>query len=209
MTQTLCIFARAPEKGNVKTRLAKMLGDEVAMEVYRALLAHTGFIAAQWHGPVRVYVAGNTNSFHDSQLGSFTILPQGKGELGARLFDGVSKALAENSAGAIAIGTDCPLLKVDHLTALASHLPTRSVAIGPARDGGYWGIAVKDLAAAKICFADDLPWSTQTLLVETRKRLSAANIPCGHGELLDDLDTLSDLNRAEAAGFRWGNQGST
>ncbi len=209
MTKTLCIFARAPIKGQVKTRLAKTLGDDVAMEVYRALLAHTGFVATQWTGPVRIYVAGDSNSLHDSQLGSFPMFAQKSGELGTRLLDGVSKALAETPNGAVAIGTDCPLLQIEHITALASHLANRSVAIGPSRDGGYWGIAVNSLETAQICFADDLPWSTQTLLVATRKRLSAANIPCGHGELLDDLDTLSDLNRAEAAGFRWGNQGAT
>ncbi len=47
--QTLCVFARAPIKGQVKTRLAKALGDDVAMQVYRALLAHTGMVAA--NGP--------------------------------------------------------------------------------------------------------------------------------------------------------------
>jgi rSAM/selenodomain-associated transferase 1 len=209
MTQTLCIFARAPEKGQVKTRLAKTLGDDVAMQVYRALLAHTGVVASQWPGLVRVYVAGDANRLHDSPLGAFTMASQTDGSLGARLMDGMSKALKESPSGAIAIGTDCPLLHVDHLTALATGLVNKPVAIGPARDGGYWGIAVNSLEAATVCFAEDLPWSTPTLMVATRKRLMAASIPCGHGELLDDLDTLADLNRAEAAGFRWSNQGSS
>ena len=53
-TQTLCVFARAPIKGQVKTRLAKALGDDVAMQVYRALLAHTGMVASKWTGPVPI-----------------------------------------------------------------------------------------------------------------------------------------------------------
>jgi uncharacterized protein len=209
-TQTLCVFARAPVRGQVKTRLSKGLGDDVAMQVYRALLSHTGTVAAKWRGPVRVFVAGDINSLHDSKLGAFTLTSQSEGKtLGARLLAGVTEMLKTSPTGVLAIGTDCPRLQLDHLTTLAAGLQHAPVAIGPARDGGYWGIAVKTLAAAKICFADDLPWSEQTLMVATRKRLSAANIPCGHGELLDDLDTIADLNRAEAAGFRWSDQGTT
>jgi len=208
-TQTLCVFARAPIKGQVKTRLAKALGDDVAMQVYRALLAHTGMVASKWTGPVRVFVSGDINQLHDSKLGAFTLSSQSEGTLGARLLAGVSQTLKTSPSGVIAIGTDCPRLQIDHLTTLASGLQHAPVAIGPARDGGYWGIAVNTLAAAKVCFADDLPWSEQTLMVATRKRLSAAGIPCGHGELLNDLDTVADLNRAEAAGFRWSDQGTT
>jgi hypothetical protein len=189
--------------------LAKFLGDDVAMQVYRALLAHTGMVAAQWTGPVRVFVAGDVNQLHDSKLGAFALTSQSDGNLGQRLMAGVSETLKTSPHGVVAIGTDCPRLQIHHLTTLMTGLQHAPVAIGPARDGGYWGIAVNTLAAAKVCFAKDLPWSEQTLMVATRKRLSAAGIPCGHGELLNDLDTVADLNRAEAAGFRWSDQGTT
>ena len=41
MKNALIIFVRIPELGKVKTRLAKDLGEEKALEVYKKLLQHT------------------------------------------------------------------------------------------------------------------------------------------------------------------------
>ena len=39
--KALIIFTRNPELGKVKTRLAKSVGDESALEIYKFLLKHT------------------------------------------------------------------------------------------------------------------------------------------------------------------------
>ena len=39
--KALIIFTRNPELGKVKTRLAKTIGDEAALEIYKFLLSHT------------------------------------------------------------------------------------------------------------------------------------------------------------------------
>jgi uncharacterized protein len=207
--QTVCIFAKAPEKGRVKTRLAANLGDDVAMQVYRALLEHTAQVMSQWQGNVRLFIDGDGKKLQLTPLGVYPMTAQKGNNLGARLLAGVTDALAQSPTGVVVLGTDCPRLTINHVNKLAQSLSTSDVAIGPARDGGYWGIAIKNVAAAKIVCAEDLPWSTPTLMMATRKRLSAAKITCGHGELLDDLDTVADLNRAEASGFRWQHQGTT
>ena len=206
---TLCIFARAPELGRVKTRLAQRIGDDAALAVYHALLAHTAHIAHTWTGPVHVFGAGDLTMLRSGPLGAFLISEQHGNNLGARLLHGMQTALNDTPAGALAIGTDCAALLDVHLQRVASLLSFNPVSIGPARDGGYWSIGLSDVDACEICFADDLPWSTQTLLSETRKRLSAAGLNCGQGDLLDDIDTPNDLAQAEAAGFRWDNQGQT
>jgi glycosyltransferase A (GT-A) superfamily protein (DUF2064 family) len=41
----LLIFTRNPELGKVKTRLAKTVGDETALEIYRFLLKKTQKVA--------------------------------------------------------------------------------------------------------------------------------------------------------------------
>ena len=44
-TKTIIItFTRNPELGKCKTRLAKTIGDEAALRVYRFLIAHTNSV---------------------------------------------------------------------------------------------------------------------------------------------------------------------
>ena len=46
MKNALIVFVRNPELGKVKTRLAKGIGQEKALDVYKLLLAHTNQITA-------------------------------------------------------------------------------------------------------------------------------------------------------------------
>ena len=45
MNSALIIFVKNVEKGKVKTRLAKTVGDDQALKIYKALLDHTRTIA--------------------------------------------------------------------------------------------------------------------------------------------------------------------
>jgi rSAM/selenodomain-associated transferase 1 len=199
----LAVIARAPETGRVKSRLAATIGSAAALAVYRGLLTHTAALASAWRGPVRVLFTGDEAALAGSPLGSFPRQPQARGGLGERLFAATAALLPGRPAGVLFIGTDCPLLTQAHLADLATALPSVRVAIGPARDGGYWGIAVRDLAAAACCFAPDLPWSQPGLLAATRHRLTVAGMSLATTTLLDDLDDVADLRLAEAAGFCW------
>jgi rSAM/selenodomain-associated transferase 1 len=198
---TLLVFARAPEAGRSKTRLAAGIGEQHALRVYHALLRRTAAVLDAWPGAVRISLAGDAASFAASPLAGFPTAPQIGDGLGARLAAGVAAAMGAH--GVIAIGSDCPSLAVTHLERLTALLRTVPVVLGPARDGGYWGIALRSPAALACCFADDLPWSTSALLAETRRRLTAAGHEHALGDELDDLDDADDLARAEAAGFTW------
>src|SRR5690606_1495224 len=43
--KALIIFVRNPELGKCKTRLAKTIGDEAALEIYKRLLLHTANVS--------------------------------------------------------------------------------------------------------------------------------------------------------------------
>ena len=199
----LAVFARAPEIGKVKSRLAAAIGADAALAVYLTLLRHTAKIIRAWNGPVRIVYTGDEAALAASQLGRFPRQSQAAGNLGDRLQAAAADLLPANPNGLLIIGTDCPLLTIAHLDEMAATMLGLRVAIGPARDGGYWGIGVRDLAAAACCFAADLPWSQPDLLSATRNRLAVAGLALATTTLLDDLDDLADLHLAEAAGFRW------
>ena len=199
----LVVFARAPEIGRVKSRLAAVIGPEAALSVYHELMIRTAALASAWPGPVCIVYAGDEAALASSPLGVFPRGAQADGGLGQRLFAVAVDLLPVNPTGLLFIGTDCPSLTSSHLVTLATTLTRVRVAIGPARDGGYWGIGVRDLAAASICFASDLPWSQPALLAATAQRLAVAGLTLATTTLLDDLDDVADLRRAEAAGYRW------
>ena len=65
MTNCLMIFTRKPEKGKVKTRLAKGVGDDKALKIYKFLLNHTAKITAKVNAHKQVYY---TNSIVENDV---------------------------------------------------------------------------------------------------------------------------------------------
>ncbi|MBA3710491.1 MAG: TIGR04282 family arsenosugar biosynthesis glycosyltransferase [Planctomycetes bacterium] len=199
MAPTLAVFAKAPLAGQVKTRLARTIGDDDALAVYLALLDRTAQAVSRWTGDIITFVSGDPLSLSRTALRRHPTRPQTDGGLGARLLSAVN----EISAPCVIIGADCPSLTAEHLGRLAGALSNAPIAFGPAHDGGYWGVAIADRTCAPIIFSDDLPWSQPELLTETRARLTRHGVAPALVDTLDDLDDADDLRRAEASGFDW------
>ena len=196
----LVIIARAPELGRVKTRLAAGIGDARALLVYRQLLEVVSVAQAAWTGPVLLTTTGDAAAWAGTRLGHLLRRPQATGGLGSRIAAALQWGL-DAAGSAIAIGTDCPALRHTHLQHLATLLATAPVAFGPAKDGGYWGVAVSDQRAIPIIADDAMPWSTPDILKVSRQRLEHAGIPHATGDTLADCDDADDLEAAVTAGF--------
>jgi hypothetical protein len=126
---TICVLAKAPVPGAVKTRLAAAIGAEAAAELAKAFLADTLRLAQSLRvARVALVLAGAPAAVGDLPEG-VELWPQGEGDLGQRLELCLGRAL-ELSPVALAIGTDAPSLDPDllrqGLTALESQ-PAGSV----------------------------------------------------------------------------------
>ncbi|HLV19562.1 MAG TPA: TIGR04282 family arsenosugar biosynthesis glycosyltransferase [Polyangiaceae bacterium] len=187
----VCVFAKAPEPGRVKTRLAPVLGAAWAADLAGAFLVDT------WHNivdlpsarPVLVLSgAGRLPELHPPP----TIWPQGDGDLGARLERGLRCALA-SAPWALAIGTDSPGLPrqriEDACAALSSGAPS---VIGPSEDGGYYLIGLRRCPEGLF---DDLPWSTSQVFAHTVERLRRHRLDPVVLDAWYDVDEPSDLAR--------------
>ena len=66
----LLIFTRNPELGKSKTRLAKTIGDQTALEIYKFLLKRTQEIAVKVNADKAVYysVKVRNNDIWDSSI---------------------------------------------------------------------------------------------------------------------------------------------
>ncbi|HEX8952999.1 MAG TPA: TIGR04282 family arsenosugar biosynthesis glycosyltransferase [Polyangia bacterium] len=190
---TIVIFARAPQLGEVKTRLAKSIGAERALALYEAFLDDTCALT-QGLGARRVIaVAGDVDHprvAHLAKSQRLAVEPQGDGDLGARMARAVAAHVARGPV--VLIGSDAPTLPRAHVHQALDALMTHDVVLGPSDDGGYYLIGAR--VDAPELFAD-VHWSTSDVLATTLARLGERShvlLPAWH-----DVDSAEDLLRLE------------
>ena len=181
---TVHLFARFPSPGVAKTRLIPRIGADGAAIVHRTLVERTVATVAAAGLPLVVQTTGAPAAQFSDWLGDVRLAEQGEGDLGERL--------ARVPAPAILLGADIPGLTPAHLLAAAEALHDRSVAIGPASDGGYYLLAYRE--PVPFLF-DDMPWGTDAVCGETRRRLEARGLNAHVLSTLDDCDRPEDLDR--------------
>lgn len=189
------LFLKAPRAGLVKTRLAQALGPARAVRIYRRLAAaQLRRIPEAW--PVEVqYSPRGARTEMRAWLGARAILRlQRGGDLGDRLQAAFARAFARGARQVLAIGGDCPGLDATRLRAAAAALAHADVVLGPARDGGYYLIGLRQPAPELF---RDMPWSTVAVCRATRQRARAAGRRVHLLDELEDVDDLASLRRTQ------------
>ncbi|TGD80885.1 glycosyltransferase [Hymenobacter wooponensis] len=189
--EDLIVFARYPELGRVKTRLAAGVGQERALQVYRQLLAHTQAVGAAL--PARKWLwlaeAGPGADQSDPWVG-YHQLPQPAGDLGHRMQSAFAHAFAEGAVAVVIIGTDCPGLRTDHLHEAYAALRTHDLVLGPATDGGYYLLGMKQVWPELFM---NKQWSTDSVRADTLLDAERLGLQVHLLEELRDVDTADDL----------------
>jgi uncharacterized protein len=193
----VCIFAKPFIAGQVKTRLARVLGPERAADLAAAMFTDVWHTVSSCLGvrPVLatlqrdIHCIGDGRSECPVQIATDDILLQGDGDLGARLESIFRQALASAPA-VIAVGADTPLLTSAHLQQALDALATHDGVIGPCPDGGFYLLALR---ACPHGLFSDLPWSTPETAYATKRRLEARGFSVQELDELFDVDTPDDL----------------
>lgn len=197
--RALIIFARAPELGLVKTRIAADLGQQAALDIYRELGRNTVHAARAVRDCTIVvqYTPLGSEAGLVAWLGSDVLLqPQTEGDLGARMSSAIDAAVHRGARHAVVIGTDCPSLDTAILGAAFDALATTDVVIGPATDGGYYLIGVTQSRPALFT---GIPWSSTDTLGATLAAASAAGLGVALLDTRSDIDTAADWQRWSAS----------
>lgn len=197
---SLHMLARAPVAGRVKTRLIPALGAQGACDLQQLLLERALHLPA--------------GDFHErflwlddqpavglqalAQVQGWTLVEQPAGDLGERMRLIATLGLAESDA-VVLIGNDCPALDGAYLQAACVALQEQSVVIGPAEDGGYVLLGLRNIDVALF---NDMPWGTEQVLSMTLQRLQQLDwCPVLLPELWD-VDRPEDLSRLAALNIR-------
>lgn len=201
MNCTLIVFVKNPVRGKVKTRVAATVGDDKALEVYLTLVNHTKEVVKEWFltnetmltKKVAVYYGdfvNNEDTWQETWIAK-KIQPN-VADLGERMKTAFEQELNEAGERVVIIGSDCLALRPAHISEAFAALEEHEVVIGPADDGGYYLLGMKQL---QVYLFEDKPWSQSSLLTQTLAQLNALSTSVWLGEALSDVDTWEDYLR--------------
>lgn len=192
----LIIFARYPTPGQVKTRLIPRLGAVGAAHLYRQLAEQTLHqalrLAAQRPLRIGVWYTGGEADAMAAWLGpQVHYHRQPEGDLGERLQAALASAFAQGGGAVVAIGTDCPDLDATLLAEAFDHLKHHPLVLGPAQDGGYYLIGLREPQPQLF---QGIPWSSAAVLATTVERARQLGLGPAYLATLRDVDRPEDLD---------------
>lgn len=187
--ELLIIFTKNPKLGKVKTRLAKTVGDEKALEIYKFLLDHTQQITQNLNCEKAVYYSDkiNTEDIWDNNIYQ-KHLQYGK-DLGERMQNSFSESFENGYGKVVIIGGDIYDLESNIIEETFKKLDINDVIIGPAKDGGYYLIAMK---TTRIDIFKNKDWGTSSVREDTMKDLTKVKVHLLRE--LNDIDVIEDVN---------------
>lgn len=188
MSNALIIFIKNPEKGKVKTRLAKTVGDDQALRIYLALLEHTRRIALSLDAERYVFYSSFIAEDDDWLARDFRQALQASGDLGQRMIAAFQTAFQEHQKVVI-IGSDCASLTSEMVEAAFQRLDEHDFVIGPAIDGGYYLLGMRSFEPSVF---QDIEWSTESVFTETVARIKRLNKTYALLSELSDIDYEED-----------------
>jgi rSAM/selenodomain-associated transferase 1 len=188
--QALLIFTKNPEAGKVKTRLAATVGNETALAVYNQLLLHT--VSVTEYLPVDKFVFYSNYIEQDDVWNTRHYLKeiQQGNDLGKKMNHAFSSIFQKGYDKIVIIGTDCPDLTAAIIMNAFAYLQSYDVVIGPAEDGGYYLLGMKELHHVIL---EDIKWSTNTVLHDTISKCEALQLNYYSLPVLKDIDEEKDL----------------
>jgi glycosyltransferase A (GT-A) superfamily protein (DUF2064 family) len=197
------LFARVPERGAVKTRLAADFHDEAAYAIYRWLLrVQRRVFASSTPGGHRyqnyVYYAPRINRLAarlcfapDLAALHLKFRPQAEGDLGERLAAATAEVLHSNDL-ALIWGADIPALPRSIFEQAIALYPQSVMTL--ARDGGYAFLSIAREHFTPQIFSG-IRWSTHHTGRDQLRALLRANVPVTVSGKVADLDRAKDFTR--------------
>lgn len=186
----LIIFTKNPEKGKAKTRLAKTIGNDNALLIYKELLSHTAQISKEVDVERYAFYSshiGNNEYFEDD---FFKKRIQKGDDLGEKMLNAFQELAENNFDKIVIIGSDCYDLKTNNLKDAFEALNYYDTVIGPAKDGGFYLLGLKEVIPSLFL---NRVWSTDNVLKETVDILKNCNKTFTLLQTLSDVDYEEDL----------------
>ena len=197
----ILLYARAPAAGRVKSRLAvgtdssAGIGADAAAEVYRHLLMHCLAQLQPLSGSARLIAetpdAGDTDALSTLAPWLDAVRPQSGADIGERMRHSFARAFSEGASAALLAGSDLPDIHTGIFQEGFESLRSHDVVIGPACDGGYYLIGMREPYPSLF---EITGWGGPHVLRDTLRQAEALRIRVALLPELQDIDTAAALN---------------
>jgi rSAM/selenodomain-associated transferase 1 len=170
--EVLIIFAKAPEPGQVKTRLQPPLSKEDAARLQEALILDT-LHATDFLSRKRVLACAPTTDHPfflkcSGERPLSLIAQQGK-DLGERMRNAFAWGFSQGFRKVVLIGSDAPTLPADFIEKAFKQLDLTRLVLGPSLDGGYYLIGAQPPTPDLF---DEIAWGTDGVFLATLRKLN-------------------------------------
>jgi len=199
--QCLLLFLKYPERGKVKSRLAKDLNKDITLLLYKNFVLDLLDTLKKKNFSLRIcfYPPDSKGKVKEWLGNSYLYMPQKGKDLGERMKNAFKTVYSEGFSKVVLIGSDIPDLNVKVLNE-AYECDDCDTVIGPSSDGGYYLIGFKNNTFMPEIF-DGIQWGSGTVFKKTIEILKRNNrrvhiLPEWQDiDRLDDLRALFDRNR--------------
>lgn len=190
----ILFFAKYPQAGRVKTRLAEAIGNAAAANLYRAFVEEiylriikAGFSVIVFFDPPEKMEA------FAAWLGSQHLVAQKQdADLGQRMCAAFEQAFEMGFERAICLGSDSPDLPLAFVSCAFKALDRFDAIIGPCQDGGYYAIGFSKSSFLPAAFFGP-EWGGPKVSLKSMEILSENRREVYLAESWRDVDTIDDL----------------
>jgi rSAM/selenodomain-associated transferase 2/rSAM/selenodomain-associated transferase 1 len=196
----LIVFTRYPEPGTTKTRLIPLLGAEGAADLQRKMTEHTlsqvKRLSTRRELSVEIRYEGGDKHLMQTWIGQdFEYCAQGSGDLGRRMKRSLEDAFRSEATTAVIIGTDIPEITNGIIQKAFDVLQQKNIALGPAKDGGYYliGLQKSSLTKAIPDLFSGITWGAGDVLEKTIEIATHSGLSFTLLDVLQDIDYPEDL----------------
>ncbi len=195
----LMVVAKAPTRGQTKTRLGATIGFDAAAEFYQCLLLDVlDIVRAVPDITITraiAYLPQGSESFFNEVAPDFRLLLQQGDDLGERLDHVLTACLNDGYAQAAVLSSDTPLVEPCALAQAFDELDGGAdVALGPCDDGGYYLMALR---SPQPDILRPIQMSTPRVLQDTLDAAAQHNLRVAMLPMTSDIDTADDLSRIQ------------
>lgn len=202
MSTRVLVVAKAPVAGRVKTRLGADVGYAEAAELAAAALLDTIAACRNAYGAdgCLLSLSGDlADAVRGDEIGRALDGWRLSRQRGSTFAQRLANAHTDVPRGGpvVQVGMDTPQLTPDLLHETARGLADHDAVLGPAEDGGWWVLGLREPGGAAALH--DVPMSTPTTYDDTRRALAGAGLGVGATSSLRDVDTVADADAVAAA----------
>lgn len=191
--RALILFLKNPEKGKVKTRLARDLGDDFVFKLYNHFITDILETCSKVDADTIIALSYDKGALKDTRFypGFKCFLQTGK-DLGERLYNAFNECRELGYEKMVLTGSDIPDLPAGLIQDAFHKLDKCNVVLGPSKDGGYYLIGMSSDNLNPAIFRG-VQWSASGVLDETVSVIKEIGLKWDFLIPWLDIDDLNDL----------------